>query len=93
MGGGGRFVPFIGDTQQFSSISCCKMDKYEAIMQNSSRVMYGESQFPSSGDTLVDIDDSDSSELIGDDSWRFEQISRTRLKIRLRLSHEIRSFL
>lgn len=35
MGGGGKFVPFIGEMQEFSLISCCKIDKYDDKMQNS----------------------------------------------------------
>lgn len=39
IGGGGTFVPLIGDTQQFSSISCCKTDRYEEMIQNSSKLI------------------------------------------------------
>lgn len=78
IGGGGRFVPLIGDTQQFSSISCWSTDKYEQTIQNSSNVT---SQLFSSADELSldeaddkidDVDDDDSDELIvcdDDDSW------------------------
>lgn len=87
MGGGGRLVPLIGETQQFSSISCCNVDRYEEMTENSSRETSGESRF-FSGDA------EDSVELVGDDScWRLLKTSRTKLKMRLRLSHEIRSFL
>lgn len=79
MGGGGRFVPLIGDTQQFSSISCCSTDRYEQTVQNSSNEI---SQLFSSADELSldeaddkidDVDDDDSDELIvcddDVDSW------------------------
>lgn len=36
IGGGGRFVPLIGDTQPLSWISCCSTVRYEVKMQNSS---------------------------------------------------------
>lgn len=36
MGGGGKFVPLIGDTHPLSWISCCKTVRYEVKMQNSS---------------------------------------------------------
>lgn len=84
MGGGGRLVPLIGDTQQFSSISCCKIERYEDMTENSSRVTNIESEFLSD-------DVEDSWELIGDDSLL--TTSRAKFRIRLRLSHEIRSFL
>lgn len=37
IGGGGKLVPFIGDTQPLSLISSCKMVKYDVSTQNSSK--------------------------------------------------------
>lgn len=65
IGGGGRFVPLIGDTQQFSSISCCSTDRYDEMTQNSSKFMLGASQLVSVEGSL---DDSVDEELEGDDS-------------------------
>jgi hypothetical protein len=71
MGGGGRFVPLIGDTQQFSSISCCSTDKYEHTIQNSSNVtsqlfssVVDELSLDEADDKIDDVDDDDSHELI-----------------------------
>lgn len=36
IGGGGKFVPLIGEMQPLSCISCCKMVKYDVNIQNSS---------------------------------------------------------
>lgn len=39
IGGGGRLVPLIGETQPLSLISSCKMVKYDVSTQNSSKSM------------------------------------------------------
>lgn len=65
IGGGGRFVPLIGDTQQFSSISCCSTDRYEEITQNSSKLMLGASLLSSA---VESVEESDDDVLDGDDS-------------------------
>jgi hypothetical protein len=65
IGGGGRFVPLIGDTQQFSSISCCSTERYDEMTQNSSKFMLGASQFVS---VVGSFEDSVDDELDGDDS-------------------------
>lgn len=79
----------IGDTQQFSSISCCNTDKYDEITQNSSNIMPGASQFVVSvGGSL---DDSVDEVLDGEDSCRLLRTSRTKLKMRFKLSIEMRS--
>jgi hypothetical protein len=90
MGGGGKFVPLIGDTQQLSSISCCSTDKYDETTQNSSNVMLGASQLISDISDDDDADDDDSVELT-DDSLRLLSTSRTRLRIRFKFSIETRS--
>lgn len=91
IGGGGRFVPLIGDTQQLSSISCCNTERYDEITQNSSKFMLGVSPLTSDGDSLVDsVEDDD--ELEGDDSCRLLRTSRTKLKMRFKLSTDMRSF-
>lgn len=94
IGGGGKFVPLIGDTQQFSSISCCNMHKYDETTQNSSNVMFGASQSISaeSDENELDDDDDDSVELTDDESLRLITSSRTKLRIRFKLSVETRSF-
>lgn len=86
IGGGGRFVPLIGDTQQFSSISCWSTERYDEMTQNSSKFMLGASQ-------LVSVVDSfdESEALDGDDSWRLLSTSRTKLKMRFKLSLVMRS--
>mgnify|MGYP006358682921 CR=1 FL=1 len=62
----------IGETQQFSSISCCKTDRYEEMTQNSSKLInIDTSQFLSSTsdefilDEVAAVDDGD------DDSVKF----------------------
>lgn len=85
IGGGGRFVPLMGDTQQFSSISCCRTDRYDEITQNSSKFMLGASQLFSVVDSVDDV-------LDGEDSCWLLTTSRTKLKMRFKLSIVIRSF-
>lgn len=88
IGGGGRFVPLIGDTQQLSSISCCSTDRYEEITQNSSKLMPGASQFISAAESF---DESVDDALDGDASCRLVSTSRTRLRMRFKLSMVMRS--
>ena len=97
IGGGGKFVPLIGDTQEFSSISCCNTDKYEEITQNSSNVMLCVSQFVSNISDVDDDcdknedDDDDSVELNCVNSLRLFSTSLTKLKIRFKFSLDTRS--
>jgi len=86
MGGGGRLVPLIGDTQQFSSISSCSTDKYDEMTQNSSKLMLGASQLIDDDD---DVDEDDDVEVV-DDEEAFST-SRTKLKMRFKLSKVMRS--
>lgn len=37
IGGGGKLVPLIGEMHPLSLISCCKIDRYETSIQNSSK--------------------------------------------------------
>lgn len=74
IGGGGKFVPLIGETQQFSSISCCKIDKYEDMTQNSSKLINAvdKSQFFSSNDKFIfDVGVVATVVVDGDDSVMF----------------------
>lgn len=94
IGGGGRFVPLIGDTQLFSSISCCNTDRYEQTTQNSSNVIFGASQFVSkASDDVCDRHDEvdDSVELKCVNSLRLLSTSRTKCKIRFKFSLDTRS--
>lgn len=89
IGGGGRLVPLIGDTQQLSSISCCKTDKYEEITQNSSKFIIAASKLSSADE----ICDASTGELLdGEGSYRLLSKSRTKPKMRFKFSIVMRSF-
>lgn len=89
IGGGGRLVPLIGETQQLSSISVCSTERYDEITQNSSKFMLGVSKLVVSA--VVSSADSVDEVLEGDDSCLLLSTSRTKLKMRFRLSMVMRS--